>query len=401
MNLNLNANLSVQRFITIVSLSLGVSLALFGGAIAQETINADGSSGAANSGTNPAVDADGPTVVYGDLDVGPGTNVNGPPAAAPGAAPVTTIPGANITADDGNASTLGPGNASAVPGTVTGGAPGTSLLGPDGTYSVSDTPPSKVTVGESGTLAPAPEPAPVETATEPVVTDTAVATDGDQDGDNLIDAREYELGLDPANADADGDGVADGDEVDIYGTDPWVWDSDGDGIADGEELFGIQTDPLVWDDFSAESVETVAQQAAEPQSFVETTSPEPVEQLNQGTNEDLTAVDGDASVLGNGNASAAPGTVTRGGNSTPILGPDGTYRVTETAPPNVTVSGDTEVLSPPPAATTTETTVACASYATWYDAQMAYETAGLTAADPAMVESLDPDYDGIACEEGM
>ncbi len=253
----------MKRSTTIITITLGVSLALSGGvALAQETINADGSSGAANSGTNPAVDADGPTVVYGDLDVGPGTNVIGPPAAAPGAAPVTTIPGANITADDGNASTLGPGNASAVPGTVTGGAPGTSLLGPDGTYSVSDTPPSNVTVGESG----APAPAPVETTTEPVVTDTAVATDGDQDGDNLIDAREYELGLDPANADADGDGVADGDEVDIYGTDPWVWDTDGDGIGDGDELFGGGTDPLSGGGGSGEtavaSTELVAEEAA-------------------------------------------------------------------------------------------------------------------------------------------
>jgi hypothetical protein len=27
--------------------------------------------------------------------------------------------------------------------------------------------------------------------------------------------------------------------------------------------------------------------------------------------------------------------------------------------------------------------------------------AGMTTADPAVVVALDPDYDGIACEEGM
>ena len=44
--------------------------------------------------------------------------------------------------------------------------------------------------------------------------------------------------------------MADGDELNIYGTDPTVFDSDGDGVSDGEELFGIFTDPLVWNDFS-------------------------------------------------------------------------------------------------------------------------------------------------------
>lgn len=43
----------------------------------------------------------------------------------------------------------------------------------------------------------------------------------------------------------------------------------------------------------------------------------------------------------------------------------------------------------------------CASYATWYDAQVAYESAGATAADPALVNALDPNADGVACEELM
>jgi hypothetical protein len=43
----------------------------------------------------------------------------------------------------------------------------------------------------------------------------------------------------------------------------------------------------------------------------------------------------------------------------------------------------------------------CAQYASWYDAQVAYENLGATAADPALVQEVDPNYDGIACEEYM
>ncbi len=43
----------------------------------------------------------------------------------------------------------------------------------------------------------------------------------------------------------------------------------------------------------------------------------------------------------------------------------------------------------------------CANYGTWYDAQVAYENAGGTAADPSFVNSLDPNWDGVACEELM
>jgi hypothetical protein len=86
-----------------------------------------------------------------------------------------------------------------------------------------------------------------EGAVEPAASDMAVATVTDQDGDNYDDALEIEIGLDPYNPDGDGDGVADGDEITIYGTDPFAWDTDGDGIPDGEELFSLQTDPLAWD----------------------------------------------------------------------------------------------------------------------------------------------------------
>jgi hypothetical protein len=73
----------------------------------------------------------------------------------------------------------------------------------------------------------------------------ALGAGADLDADNYADAAELELGLDPANPDTDGDGVADGDELDIYGTDPFTWDTDGDGLSDGEELFAPETDPLV------------------------------------------------------------------------------------------------------------------------------------------------------------
>lgn len=118
----------------------------------------------------------------------------------------------------------------------------------------------------------APEPvadaAPVETS-EPVVTDTAVATATDQDADNEPDALELDLGLDPTNIDTDADGVADGDELNIYGTAPTLVDTDGDGASDGEELFGSRTDPLVWDDFSAAGGDVAAQETTESAQTVE------------------------------------------------------------------------------------------------------------------------------------
>jgi hypothetical protein len=114
--------------------------------------------------------------------------------------------------------------------------------------------------------AAAPEPVAETAATESgetVATDTAVATADDLDADNYADALEWDLGLDPNNADTDADGVADGDELNIYGTSPTILDTDGDGASDGEELFGIFTDPLVWEDHTATSGDAAAQQATE------------------------------------------------------------------------------------------------------------------------------------------
>ena len=43
----------------------------------------------------------------------------------------------------------------------------------------------------------------------------------------------------------------------------------------------------------------------------------------------------------------------------------------------------------------------CAQYVDWYEAQVAYENLGATGADPALVNEVDPDWDGVACEEAM
>jgi hypothetical protein len=341
-----------MRRLIIAAVSLSLSLAGFmGAALAQDkgvqdiSTNADGAYVTSTAGLNPTANGEGGTIIYGDINTGPESTVIGPPSV------VQTSP-----------------------------------------------PP-----------AAAPAPAPVEPAAESVATDTAAesdaetaaATASDLDADNYPDALEWDLGLDPNNVDTDADGVADGDELNIYGTEPTLVDTDGDGVSDGEELFGSRTDPLVWDDFSAAATQTVSQDAVPVQTFEQSENQSVT--LAQETTESMTATDGNASALGPGNASAAPGTVRRGESSgIALLGPDGTYTVTETAPPDITVAGDTEVLAPAAVPAAAPAAIAdCGSYGSWYDAQLAYEAAGLTDADPALVSALDPDGDGIACEEVM
>jgi len=74
----------------------------------------------------------------------------------------------------------------------------------------------------------------------------------DGDGDGLSDAAEAIAGTDPSQDDSDGDGILDGQEVNVLGTDPKLVDSDGDGLTDNLETDtgiyvsagDIGTDPL-------------------------------------------------------------------------------------------------------------------------------------------------------------
>ena len=341
-----------MRKFLVVSASLTLTLAGMAEAtLAQDnggqgiTTNADGAYVSSTAGVNPTANGEGGTIIYGDINTGPGYTVVEPP---------TTV------------------------------------------QTGSTAPPPAA--------APAPEPEAVAPpAAGPAAADAAAVTDIDQDADNYADELEWDLGLDPNNADTDADGVADGDELNIYGTDPLASDTDGDGVFDGEELFGVSTDPLVWDDFSAEAAE-IMQPAVDGTAEFAQPAGDTVA-LSQDATENVTATDGDAAALGPGSASASPGSVTRGsGSGNALLGPDGTYSVSEIAPPNVSVSGDTdviEIIPAAPAAAPDATVAGCSSYLSWYDAQVAYEAAGMTDADPAMVQALDPDYDGIACEELM
>lgn len=65
----------------------------------------------------------------------------------------------------------------------------------------------------------------------------------DPDNDGLTNKEEKQLGTDPHNADTDGDGLSDGDEVNKYHTNPLKADSDGDGLSDKDEVMQYHTDP--------------------------------------------------------------------------------------------------------------------------------------------------------------
>lgn len=69
--------------------------------------------------------------------------------------------------------------------------------------------------------------------------------------------------------------------------------------------------------------------------------------------------------------------------------------------PLETIGGESGAAPTDTATTTAGETAAtgfCDQYPTWYDAQVAYENLGATAADPALVQEVDANYDGVACE---
>jgi hypothetical protein len=337
---------------TVAALSLSMGLAgMQGGALAQIqdapiiTGNVDG-----NCITSPSVNSSGAnagdwTITCGDLNPGAGTTVIAPPSAASEPAPVVAPEPAPVVAPE-------------------------PVVEP----------------------APVAEPAPETTETAPV--ETAVATESDLDADNYADALEADLGLDPANADTDADGVADGDEITLYGTEPTLFDTDGDGVSDGEELFGISTDPLVWNDFSDDaSTQPLAQEAtsAPAQSFQ---SGQDVVTLGQETTEDLSATNGAAATRGNGNASSAPGSVTRGGETVPsstLLGPDGANTVTGNTPPTVSVSGTTS--TPPVIVPAPGNDLAPEAVVDTVETAAPAETAAPVVTDTAVASETDLDAD--------
>lgn len=207
----------------------------------------------------------------------------------------TSSPGVSSINTTGNCVTSGsPGNWTVSCGDIN-YSPGNAVMvapridtsnasGTDGTTTRSSDP---------GSLNAAPAPAPVSASVEDVSSDSVtgtVATAEDQDADNYPDALEAEAGLDPTNADTDGDGVADGDEFTLYSTYPLSWDSDGDGISDGEELFGIKTDPLVNNNgvSSAPVSDSVSTTATEPTGETLSTAPADT------TASDVIATDSDA-----------------------------------------------------------------------------------------------------------
>lgn len=80
----------------------------------------------------------------------------------------------------------------------------------------------------------------------------------DSDFDGLRDIEERRLGTDPFNADTDGDGLTDYEEVHVYLTNPLVVDTDGDGINDYEEVKITFSNPLVVDfDGTHEILQTI------------------------------------------------------------------------------------------------------------------------------------------------
>jgi hypothetical protein len=69
-----------------------------------------------------------------------------------------------------------------------------------------------------------------------VIDESPSPAEQDPDNDGLVNRRESVFGTEAENPDTDGDGLADGDEVNIYKSDPLLPDTDADGFNDGREV---------------------------------------------------------------------------------------------------------------------------------------------------------------------
>ena len=69
----------------------------------------------------------------------------------------------------------------------------------------------------------------------------------DPDVDALTNIGEFTSQTNPQVPDTDGDGLLDGEEVNVYNTHPLRTDTDADGLADGPEVVSYHTNPLVKD----------------------------------------------------------------------------------------------------------------------------------------------------------